>query len=75
MAQVSLPSVGTNWHTLILVFNGSQITVFCDGTQYINVTDQGFDSQPAFTSGGVSLDMWTYNTPFVMSVRNIVVFQ
>jgi hypothetical protein len=75
MAQVSLPSVGSNWHTLALAFKGSQITVSCDGTQYINVTDQGFDSQPAFTSGGLSLDMWTYNTPNVMSVRNILAFQ
>ena len=29
--QVTLPSVGTNWHTVKLEFDGTQIAVFGDG--------------------------------------------
>ncbi|MGO9008551.1 MAG: beta strand repeat-containing protein, partial [Bryobacteraceae bacterium] len=71
MAQASLPSVGTAWHTLLMSFQGSNIQVSYDGVQYINVTDSGFDSQPAFASGTISLDMWT-QTPYVMNVGNIL---
>ena len=39
MAQASLPSVGTTWHTLALAFKGNQISVSYDGTNYIATTD------------------------------------
>lgn len=39
MQQVSLPSVGTNFHTLKLGFVGNRILVSYDGTLYIDVVD------------------------------------
>ena len=35
IAQVPLPSVGTNWHTLKVQYDGTQISVFYDGPQMI----------------------------------------
>jgi hypothetical protein len=73
MAQAVLPAVGTNWHTLKLAFLTNQISVFYDGTQVINATDNGFDGQPAFLSGGVSADMYTdANGSYALSVDNVV---
>lgn len=71
MAQASLPSVGTGPHTVQLKFQGTVIQVFVDGVPYINITDDGFGSVPALTSGGISLDMWTDATPYVMVVDNV----
>jgi hypothetical protein len=59
MQQVSLPSVGTGWHTLKTVFNGSRIRVYYDDTQVIDVTD--------------SVDMATDLTSYVMSADDIIV--
>jgi hypothetical protein len=73
MATVSLPNVGTTPHTLILGFQGNNVQVSYNGTPYINVTDNGFDSQPAFTVGGISLDLWTYETPYVANITNVLV--
>jgi hypothetical protein len=73
MAQASLPGVGSTWHTLLLSFQGSRIRASYDGVQYIDVTDDGFDSLPAYTTGGVSLDMWTDNTAYVFNVDDILV--
>ena len=73
MATASLPSVGTSLHTLLMTFNGNAIQVSVDGVQYINVTDSGFNSAPALTSGTVSLDMWNSSPAYVMNVDNIVV--
>jgi hypothetical protein len=73
MATVSLPSVGTTPHTLKLSFQGTNIQVSYDGSQYINVTDNGFDSTPAFTAGGISLDLWTYDTPYIVNFNNVLV--
>src|SRR5262249_11401560 len=46
------------------------ITVFWDGVQVINFTDT--EAQP-YLAGGVSLDMWTDTTPYVMSVDDVTV--
>lgn len=73
MAQASLPEVGTDWHTLSVTFQGNRIRVFYDGTQYIDVTDTGFDSSPAYTSGAISLDLWSENVPSSMTVSNVSV--
>ncbi|HUL00881.1 MAG TPA: cadherin-like domain-containing protein, partial [Nitrospirota bacterium] len=73
MQQVSLPSVGTGWHDLKLVFNGSEIQVYYDGTLMIDVTDNNFDSTAPYLSGGISGDMWTYTTSYVMGLKNIAV--
>jgi hypothetical protein len=68
--QITLPSVGTNWHTLKIAFQGTQISVFVDGNQMISVMDT--ESQP-LTSGGVSMDMWTETTPYVINVDDVSV--
>ena len=73
MQQVNLGSVGTGWHTLKLSFASNRIVVYYDGAQVIDVTDTGFDSRPALASGGVSLDLWTQSTAYVMGVDDIVV--
>src|SRR5208282_3907873 len=74
MATVPLPGVGTNWHTLELAFLTNQITVYYDRLQVANVTDNSFDSQPAYLNGGITADMYTVaGTPYVMSVSNVIV--
>jgi hypothetical protein len=70
MQQVSLPGVGTNWHTLKLGCFGNQISVSYDGALYINTTDT--ESSPYLT-GGVSADMWTDAIGYTMLVDNVVV--
>ena len=45
--QVSLPSVGTGWHTLQLNFQGNRIRVTYDGSLVIDVTDDNYDGRPA----------------------------
>ncbi len=73
MAQASLPAVGTSWHTLKATFQGNRIQVFYDGAQVIDVTDNGFDSRAPYTAGGVSLDMYTAATSWLMNVDDILV--
>lgn len=70
MQQVSLASVGTTWHTLKLGLSGTQITVSYDTNQVMSVPDT--EATP-YTSGGVSVDMWTSSTKYVMSVDNVMV--
>jgi uncharacterized repeat protein (TIGR01451 family) len=59
MQETSLPSVGTDWHTLKLDFEGNRIKVYYDGAQVIDAADDGYDSRPAYLSGGVSVDTWS----------------
>jgi hypothetical protein len=77
MAEVSLAGPVTNvWHTLKLAFQGAQIQVFYDSQSVTNLTDTDTDqSHPPslYSSGGVSLDMWTFSTPYSMSVSNLIV--
>ena len=68
--QITLPGVGTNWHTLKLAFDGSQISVFYDSNQIFNVIDA--EAQP-LTSGGISLDMWTESSGYLMKVDDVSV--
>ena len=70
MQQVSLPSVGTAWHTVTLGFTGTNITVSYDTNQLISVTDG--EATP-YSSGGVCLDMWTATTKYFLGVDNVVV--
>ena len=72
MAQANLPGVGTAWHTLKVAFQGSRIQVFYDGSQYIDVTDNGFDSRPAYSSGGISLDLYTRTSPYLLSIDDVL---
>jgi VCBS repeat-containing protein len=73
MKQVSLPSVGTGWHALKMVFKGSRIQVSYDGTLMIDVTDNNYDSRAPYLSGGISGDLWTYTSSYVMGLDNVVV--
>jgi VCBS repeat-containing protein len=73
MAQASLPSVGTGWHTLKLVCNGNRIQVFYDGTSKIDVTDNNYDSRAPYLSGGIDAGMGTFDSVYTMSVDNVVV--
>jgi len=70
MQQVSLPSVGTTWHTLTLGLSNSQITVSYDTNQLISATDT--EAVP-YTSGGVCVSIWTPGTKYFMWVDNVVV--
>ncbi len=73
MAQASIPAIGTSWHTLNVTFQGNRIQVSCDGIPGIDVIDNGFDSRAAYTSGGITADLWTNNTAYTMNVDDIVV--
>ena len=39
----------------------------------MDVTDSGFDSRPAYLSGGITADLWTYLTTYKMNVDDITV--
>jgi hypothetical protein len=73
MAQAKLPGVGTNWHTVALSFQGSNITASYDGTQEISVTDSNFSSMAPLASGGITADLYTFRKAFTFSVANVVV--
>jgi hypothetical protein len=63
-----LPNLGTGWHTLKLALHGNQLGVYLDGVQQVSATDaQGY------ASGGISADMWTYLTPYAMSIADVAV--
>jgi hypothetical protein len=70
MQQVSLPSVGTAWHTLTLSLSNSQVTVAYDTNQMISVTDT---EAVRYANGGVCVGMWTASTRYFLSVDNVVV--
>ena len=53
MAEVVVPSVGTNWHTVRLAFQGNQIAVFYDNTRMINMIDSAALPQRGHHSGHV----------------------
>jgi hypothetical protein len=73
MAEANLSEVGTNWHTLAMTFQGSNITVSFDGTQEISVTDNNFSSVAPYSTGGISLELGTYPTPYTFNVDNLSV--
>ena len=73
MQQVSLPSVGTGWHTLKMAFDGNRIRVYYDGNLVIDVQDNNYEGVPAYLQGGVSIDMWTSTTSYVMSADDVFV--
>lgn len=73
MQQVSLPSVGTNWHTVTLSVQSSNLVVYFDGVQKINVTDNNFDSVPPYTHGGITSDMFTFPETFTKAMADVTV--
>jgi VCBS repeat-containing protein len=70
-----LPSVGVNWHIVKLTFKGTNIFVYFDGVLALSFTDDGsLDGNPAFTSGGIGLSMWTQvPAAYAYSVDNVIV--
>src|SRR6266481_1168271 len=68
--QVGLSSVGTNWHSVQLSFQGPQIKVYFDSTLMITATDA--EAVP-YTNGAVSLDLWTDASAYVMKVDEVSV--
>ena len=69
MHQVSLPEVGTGWHTLQMTFIGNRILVYYDGVLQIDVTD---DNSP-YVSGGISADWYSGSLLHTIAVDNISV--
>jgi len=70
MAQTNLASVGTNFHTLRIDLQGSQINVYLDGVQRLNTTDA---ESTYYTNGAVSLDLWTDSSGYLMGVDDVLV--
>jgi VCBS repeat-containing protein len=69
LQQTNLASVGTNWHAVKMGFQGNRIGVYFDTNLLMSVTD---GSAP-YPNGGISLDMSTTQTPYLMSVDDVVV--
>lgn len=65
----NLASVGTTWHTLKLAMNADQIAVYLDDLANPKIAVQDTN----YSSGAVSLDMWTSQTTYTMSVSNLIV--
>jgi hypothetical protein len=70
IAEVNLPAVGTNFHTVKLAFLWNRIAVYFDGNLMISAPDQ---EVTPLLSGSVILDMWTDNTGYQMSVDDVIV--
>ncbi len=72
---VRLPAVGTNWHSVKLAFQGSNVVAYFDGALVTNLVDNGgFDGQPAYTNGGISIDMYAQSpTAYTFLVSNVAV--
>jgi hypothetical protein len=68
--QVSLPSVGTNWHTVNMALNANQITVSYDGVQLISTSDT--EAQPYLT-GCIDFDMWTDVVAYNLMADDVLV--
>ena len=66
--QVTLSGVSTNWHTLQLSCQDNQLTVSYDGAQVLSAAD----AEPSpHSSGAIGFDMYTYSTPYTLSVDNV----
>jgi len=70
MTNMSLPPVGSDWHSLKLTFVTNHIDVDYDGTNMINMLDT---EAQWHTNGGVCLDPWTQSGVYNIWVTNLVV--
>jgi hypothetical protein len=68
--EVPLASVGTNWHTLKLSFQGNQISVYYDSNLVTSAVDN--ESNP-FWTGGICAGMSTASARYNMFVDDVVV--
>ena len=66
--EVSLPEVGTNWHTLSLALSNNQIQVSYDTNLLIRVADT--EAVP-YSGGGVSLDIWGSGDTYTMLADDV----
>jgi hypothetical protein len=73
MATASLPGVGTSSHLVKIFFQGNRIRVFYDGVQIVDVLDNNFSGVGAYMSGGIVAGMWTYLSPYNMTVDDVLV--
>jgi hypothetical protein len=73
MQQAVLPTIGTNVHTLTVVFHTNQIFAYWDGVQALSAVDNNFDGLAPFTSGGVGAHFFTYQQQYVASYQNMTV--
>ncbi|MFZ5877417.1 MAG: beta strand repeat-containing protein [Nitrospirota bacterium] len=73
MQQISVPTVGTAFHTVQLTFTGNRIQVYYDGVLRIDVTDNNFDGRAPLTSGGISADWYTGNPARTIVVDDVSV--
>lgn len=73
MQTVALPGVGTNWHTLALTFQDASIAGFYDGVQVLNFRDDNYEGIAPYATGGVSLDVYTFDVPYTFSVDDFSV--
>jgi len=73
MQEAMLPPVGTNWHSVKMTFRGSEILVYFDGVQMLDVIDHGFDGLPAYLSGGIGVHSYTASTPFTATFETVLV--
>jgi VCBS repeat-containing protein len=70
IAEVNLPPVGTNFHTVKLAFLWNRIAVYFDGNLMITAPDQ---EVTPLLNGSVILDMWTDATGYQMSVDDVII--
>src|SRR5690242_215427 len=70
MALALLPGVGTNWHTLKLAVQGTQISAWYDGNLVASATD--VESNPYIT-GSVAVGLYRDPSPYTMFVDNLTV--
>ncbi|HWQ90291.1 MAG TPA: Ig-like domain-containing protein, partial [Clostridia bacterium] len=70
MASANLPAVGTNWHQLKLALHTNRIAVYFDSSQLISLTDA---EVTPWLGGGVSLDLWTANNPYGLSIDDVLI--
>lgn len=64
--QGSLSSVGTNWHSIKLAFQGNRVTFYYDNTQLTFFPDP--NPHPA---GGLSVELWTEAAGYVLSADDV----
>lgn len=69
MQQATLPGVGTNWHTVRVVFQGARLAVYYDGARLMSLVDPS----PLAALGGIDLELWTDTTGYNMYFDDVQV--
>ncbi len=69
LQTVSLPAVGTNWHTLKLAFQGERIGVHFNGQRLISLAD----GAAPLLRGGITTEFWTDTNSYTLKFDDVVV--